>query len=180
MRHDRFDWSGYFEWLVNQIDDGEHEDFLPVLSFLWKKEFRWHNALDRGRAADGIKLREEYADEYDIYWDEEVEEEPCSVLEMLIRLCLDIENNVTGVPGEERPDIWFWEFLENLGIDERCTGRGYDKGYLDHCIDTWLRGNISTNGKHSPFPIHRRGVNQKHKDMWMQAMAYVNERMRYW
>lgn len=182
MRHDKFDWSGYFEWLVEAIDDGEHDDMLPVLSYLWKKEFIWENLndLDRNRAMDGALLREEYADEYDCYIEEEDLEEPCSVLEMFVRLAIDIENNVTGVPGEERPDIWFWRFLENLGIDDRCTGRGYSKAYLDQAIDTWLSGNISKSGKRSPFRTHSRSIDMREKDIWMQAMAMVNDTIRYW
>lgn len=182
MRHDKFDWSGYFEWLVDIVDDGEHDDMLPVLSYLWKKEFDYSNLkpLDKNRASDGIALREHYAEDYNCKITEEDLEEPCSVLECLVRLAVDIENHVTGIPGEERPDIWFWKFLENLGIDERCEGRGYDKGYLDQCIDTWLDGDISKHGRRSPFRCKNPNVDMKKKDIWMQAMAMVNDRMRYW
>ena len=180
MRYDRFDWSGYFEWLVGIIDDGEHDDMLPVLSYLWKKEFVWSNGMDANRAKKGIDLREEYADIYECRFTCDDRKEPCSVLEMLVRLAMDVENNVVGVPGEERPDIWFWEWLENLKIDDRCTGRGYSKDYHDQCIDNWLDGNISRSGKRSPFPLKHSRANQRDKDIWMQCMAYVNEKMRYW
>lgn len=182
MRYDKFDWSGYFEWLVEQVNDGEHDDMLPVLSYLYKKEFKWENLhrLDSNRAIDGIQMREEYADEFNTPFKDEDKEEPCSVLEMLVRLCINIEAYVTGVPGEERPDIWFWEFLDNLGIDRRCEGRGYDKHYLDQIIDRWLEGKITKHGKHSPFPVRHGGGDMREKDIWMSAMAYVNERMRYY
>lgn len=182
MRHDKFDWSGYFEWLVSFTDDREHEDMLPVLSYLWRKEFDWSglNSLDRNRAMDGVQQREEYAEEFNCIIKEEDLEEPCTLLEMFVRLSRDIENNVTGVPGKERPDIWFWRFLKNLGIDERCTGKGYSKHYLDQVVDKWLKGGITKHGKNSPFPVRYCDGDMRQKDIWMCAMAYVNDVMRYW
>lgn len=117
MRHDKFDWSGYFEWLVDLVDDGEHDDMLPVLSYLWKKEFDYSNLkpLDKNRASDGIALREHYAENYNCKITRADLEEPCSVLECLVRLSIDIEAHVTGIPGEERPDIWFWKFSKTSG-----------------------------------------------------------------
>lgn len=182
MKNERFDWSGYFEWLVDWIDDGEHDDMLPVLSYLHKKDFDWSRLkkIDENRASDAVLLRVRYADEFDLLCeDEDLDEEP-SVLEVLVRLAIDLEYNITGYPGEERPDIWFWEWLENLEIDGRCTGKGFSKSYLDDKIDTWLSGDISWTGKRSPFPLHHSHVNQKSKDIWGQLMAYVNERIRYW
>ena len=88
---------------------------------------------------------------------------------------LAVEDDVCGEPGEEDPGRWFWEWLENLGIDERCAGRGYSKDYLDQCIDDWLEGDITKNGKRSPFPVKRKGVDIRKKTLWMQCMAYVNE-----
>lgn len=182
MRYERFDWSGYFDWLVEQVNDGDHDDMFPVLLYLHKKEFDWSRlkSKDENRASDAVLLRIRYADEYDLPCDDEDLDVPPSVLEVLVRLAIDLESNVMGIPGEERPDIWFWEWLENLEIDERCTGKGFDKGYLDNRIDTWLKGDISRTGKRSPFPLYHSHVNQKSKDIWSQCMAYVNEKIRYW
>ena len=56
MRYGEFDWFGYFEWLVNTVDIGEHEDMLPVLSYLFKKDYIWYKDLDGTQAIHGVAL----------------------------------------------------------------------------------------------------------------------------
>ena len=175
MRYGEFDWFGYFEWLVNTVDIGEHEDMLPVLSYLFKKDYIWYKDLDGTQAMNGVALRKKYANEFCPEIDGDFKSKPCSVLEILVALSLAVEDDICGEPGEEDPGRWFWEWLENLGIDERCTGKGYSKDYLDQCIDDWLEGDITKNGKRSPFPVKRKGVDIRKKTLWMQCMAYVNE-----
>lgn len=172
--NDRFNWEEYFVWLVEWIDDGDRDDMLPVLSYLFKKEYVWYTDLNATQAMSSMDLRERFDPDNA---DEAKEERPCSVLELLVALAVDIEENICGVYGHENPARWFWEWLNNLGIDDRCTGRGYSKDYLDQCIDDWLEGDITRSGKRSPFPIKRKGVDQRKKTLWMQCMAYVNENM---
>ena len=64
MRYGEFDWFGYFEWLVNTVDIGEHEDMLPVLSYLFKKDYIWYKDLDGTQAMNGVALRKKYANEF--------------------------------------------------------------------------------------------------------------------
>lgn len=174
---DRFDWGEYFKWLVEQIDDRDRDDMLPVLSYLFKKEYVWYTDLNATQAMNGVELRDTFASEFGMDSEKAKEERPCSVLELLVSLARTVEYDVYGQPGEEEPSRWFWEWLDNLGIDERCTGKGYSKDYLDQCIDDWLEGDITAKGKRSPFPIKRRGVDMRRKTHWQQCMAYVNEHM---
>lgn len=182
MNNEQFDWPGYFQWLVQKVKGYEEDyaDFLPVLLFLHKKEYTYTNRLDANRATDGKLLRNHYADEMGEFLEDEDLDVPPTVLEVLIGLAVHVESHITGIPGEDHPETWFWEWLENLGIDERCTGRGYDKRFLDQQIDAWLNGDITKRGEGSPFPLRHTAGDQRSKDMWMQCMAYVNEKMRYW
>ena len=182
MNYEVFDWREYFKWLVNKVRgyDEDYVDFLPVLVYLNEKEYIWNNKLDENRATDGKLLREEYAYEMGEFCEDEDRDKPCSVLEVLVGLAVHVETHITGIPGEDHPENWFWDWLENLGIDDKCTGKGYDKGYLDQQIDGWLSNDINKRGEGGPFPLRHTAGDQSRKDMWMQAMAYVNEKMRYW
>lgn len=177
-----FNWSEYFEWLVNKVNGYSEDrvDYLPVLLFLSKCEYTWVNELDGNRATDGKLLRVQFADESGCYCEDEDLDIPCSVLEVLVGLSIHVDSRITGVPGEEHADIWFWEWLKNLGIDERCTGAGYDGMYLEQQVKAWMNNDITTRGDGGPFPLRHTAGNQKSKDMWMQCMAYINERIRFW
>lgn len=182
MRYEKaFDWAGYFEWLVEIIHgmDDDHEDMLPVLDYLFDKRFEWINELDANRASDGKKLRRDYAEEFDQEYTYEVADEDCSVLEMLVRLAMDVEDHITGDPDDPRPWIWFWEWLHNLGIDERCSGEGFSEKYIDQQIDRWLDGKGTRRGRGTPFPLHHFAGDQRSKDIWQQCMAYINEKEAY-
>lgn len=183
MRHEyMFDWSGYFEWLVEIVrgEDEEYVDLIPVLDFLFDRRFEWHNTLDRNRVADALLLRRDYAKEEGCAYPADSKEKECSVFEVLVRLAVDVDDHITGDPEDPHPEIWFWKWLENLGIDDRCTGEGYDEEYLEQQISRWLKGDFSSLGKGSPFRLHHRAGDQRKKDMWGQCMAYISEVEHYW
>ena len=177
-----FDWAGYFDWLVEAVrgNDEEHVDMIPILDYLYDKRFEWEHPLDRNRVADALLMRRDYADETGSPYPADVKKKDCSVLEVLVRLAMDIENHITGDPENPQPEIWFWQWLENLGIDERCCGEGYDERYLEQQIDNWMEGNITSRGKGGPFRLRHPSGDMRNKDMWGQCMAYINEVERYW
>lgn len=174
MRH-AFDKDGYFEWLVRQIDgySYEHSEMFAVLKYLNQIAFEETHPLDKNRILDCIEMRREYDDEAS---ERSVKRRSVTVLEVLVRLSIDIETDITGVPGDEAPEIWFWQFVENLGLDEEST-------YEDcvSIVSSWLSGHISASGNGSPFVLHHRsGIDMRTKDVWNAAMMYVNEKIRYW
>lgn len=181
MRYGKtFDWAGYFEWLVENIHgiDDEYEEYLPVLDFLFDKRFEWNNELDANRASDGKKLRRDYAEEFNQTYTDEVANEDCSVLEMFIRLAMDVEDRVTGDPDDPRPWDWFWEWFGNLGLN-KCSGEGFNGDYVDQQIDRWLDGKCTRRGRGGPFPLRHFAGDQRDKDIWQQCMAYINEKEGY-
>ena len=65
--------------------------------------------MDRNRALDGLALRDKYG------YSGDPDEEPCTVLEMLIALSLRIENQfMTNYDEGDRTSMWFWIMITNI------------------------------------------------------------------
>ena len=156
--------SDYYFWLCDKVGCGDDSDALT--RYLFDVEYYWTNDLDRNRALDGLGLRKEFMDEEDVRgdWDDD---NPCSVLEMLVALACRVEDSVLG-----DPDIClFWKMIGNLGLLE--TG---NIDMWDRLLEGWMDRRISRNGQGGLFPL--KGVvvrDQRRADIWEQCMAWLNE-----
>ena len=124
----------YFRWLTDQIDDGSGrvKKYRHLLSDLFDISYKWVIELDSNRAVDGMNLREKYRAGYE-------RDMGCSVLEMLIAMCVRFEYSVAAEPGEEDPSRWFWLILKQLDLDI-FTDRNYDSDAVNSILDEFLSG----------------------------------------
>lgn len=155
--------SDYFYWLCDRV--GYQDGMEDVLQFLFDHEFTWINRLDENRAIDGLNLREEFVEECDVRgdWDDD---NPCSILEMLVALSCRVEDEIIG-----DPDIClFWRMIHHLGLDE--TG---NVDLWRRILDDWLERRIDKDGTGGLFPLQDSIENQRRKDIWAQCMNWLNE-----
>ena len=164
----------YFQWLTSLIRDRDYSDYTKLLRLLFEEEFRWDYAIptDSARADDGIDLRLLYfSDRYDPNVDAD---EPCNVLEMLVALALRIERDITGEPGFDHPEIWFWQFISNLDLLSE-TDDDFDENYVINTLGNWMARKFRPDGYGGIFPLKHPPTDQRHAAIWDQMSAYINE-----
>lgn len=173
--------EAYFCWLIRLIgDDYIAANYQKLLRKLYSMEYVWELVYDKNRAADGLYLRKIFDAEMGStgILQPKMSESPapCSVLEMLIALARSAENNIMHDPDYgDRSPIWFWEMLENLGLDI-YDDYNYYESEVDKIMDIFLHRRYATNGVGGAFPVTKPAQNMRQKDLWWQMNAYLEER----
>ncbi len=155
----------YFTWLGGKVGLGP-ANYSKLMEVLGKTEFSWRLPLDENRAFDGLKLRNDYNKPLS----KEITELGCSIFEMLVGLSVRVERDITGTPGDEHPEKWFWQMLENLGISDQ-NDDDFDMNYVSKKLINWMFGS----GKDSIFKFNSNDINYKNMQIWDQMTAYLNE-----
>lgn len=106
----------YFEWICKWVCDCKYSkrvSYRKLLMCLHNIEFTYLIPEDVNRAIDGCDLRQRFSDEkgygcllYDVL------DNPCSVLEMMIALCIRLEEQIMDDPDiGNRTGQWFWDMI---------------------------------------------------------------------
>lgn len=164
----------YFDWLTAKIGGRViTKRYHDLLLYLSQVEFRWSNlqGTDSNRADDGIELRNQYMNVYAVRRTEM--REPCSVLEMMVALAIRIEIEITGEPGNDHPERWFWQMIQNLGLD-RFTNASFVKEDVDAILAYWMDRKYDRYGRGSLFPALKSTVDQSTRPIWDQMCSYVS------
>ena len=98
--NDKFILNDYFDWLYFMVvGDPVNNHYRRLLEMLHTMEFKYFVDYDENRASDGVNLRWYYVDDggddHILRW-----KEPCTVLEMLIALALNMDKTVGDTEGE--------------------------------------------------------------------------------
>lgn len=165
----------YFEYLLYlmQFDSPEHRHYGHLLSDMYDITFIYSHPMDENRVIDALDMRREYLFDngYDVnnsFMDRDV-----SVFEVLAALSRRLEIEVTGEPGEDHIERWFWEMLMNLGV--LLKDSIYDRGLVRNKIDIWMTRNYKRNGEGGVFPLKRTSTDQRENDLWYQGQLYLTE-----
>ena len=174
----------YFEWLMELAGLKDYGGFSYWLlsKDLHSIDFTWSIELDENRNADGKSLREDYFYDCDFpseEFDEILYRENASVLEVLVALArrMDFEMSDPDDPTDKTADFFF-EMLENLGLDQYDDENYYDLGgesEVCHVIDIWLRRAYKPDGRGGLFPLACPDDDQRDIQIWYQMMAYLEE-----
>lgn len=167
----------YFEWLCEMVCvDGRYNDsaYWVLAKILWNTDYTWSMEMDENRAGDGEALRYRYecdggTDGYD---------GPCTVLEMLVALADRMDTMLDELDGECKLPCYFWEMIENLGLDEYTDEyytEHYDNGEVDIILENWLDRVYNYDGSGGLFPLKHPREDQRHVDTWYQMNAYIME-----
>ena len=181
-------YSRYFEWLLGQVHferllglrNGGFSANLrynKLLYFLFNKSFKYVLDRDENRMRDGLSLRYDYIDETGVEKDEFESEASanCTCLEVLVALAIRLDREYIGDPGEETPELIFWEMICNLNLDYYDDKR-WDAASAERIIDIWLLREYDFDGTGGIFPLSVVTFDQRNVEIWGQAMAYISEK----
>lgn len=166
----------YYQWLLEKVDGYKepYYNYSLLLHKLHSLPFVWSIERDSNRATDGKRLRWEYMDENSIPEGAYRDGVPCSVLEMLISLCIRCDLEIIGEAGVDQVAKWFWIMIDNLDLS-RCTDDNFNGEYVEQQIGIWLDRVFSRNGKGSPFPLKKAHHDQRKVEIWLQMCGYLSE-----
>lgn len=162
----------YRKWLLRRVGF-RRKGYESLMYQLLKMTFYWSDKFprDEDRALDGLMLREEYFEDV-CPFGIAVE---CSVLEMLVGLAIRIDNEWTGDPVDPRPDIIFWEMIQNLGLDGQNNYR-FNKDFIKDRVIVWLKRQYQPDGEQSIFPVEKSTKDHRNLTIWEQMLDYINQK----
>ncbi len=165
--------DSYFGFLMDIVKgyDGTHERGVMACGALFDIPFRWSHKipLDADRAENGVALRVYYYKKMHKYTG--IEGSECNMLEMLVALAMAMDS-VVSWSEDPHPERWFWEMLENVGIDDVD-----DYGYVVEVVGHVLDRRYKANGSGGFFPLKFSPIDQRTNPIWNQASAYICERV---
>ena len=171
----------YFEWMESYAINEKMQRIFPykkLLAYLYSRDFGYIIAMDENRYADGIDLRYRFGMEEGIddrIISSELDDKPCSILEMMLALSIRIEESImsNSIIGD-RTSKWFWEMIMNLGLGQ-MTDKYFDEEKAAYICDRFLDRKYERNGKGGLFTIYRRPEDMRDVEIWYQAMWYLSE-----
>lgn len=179
--------DAYFRWLIGLIGDqyicGNYQRLL------WKlfcTDYIWELELDENRAEDGLYFRSIFAQNMGLSENDYMylkglgcdTSRPCSILEMFIALSRKAEDDLVHDPDYgDRTAQWFWEIMENLGLDLYDDYQFYEEE-VDRILDIFLHHKYANNGSGGAFPIRNYTKDLRKTDLWWQMNAYMEEHFR--
>jgi len=168
----------YFQWLcdVIYINQEEHSYWF-LAKALHKKEYFWTVPNDDNRGMEGKKLRNLFASELG-YHPKDFLERPCTMLELIVGLAKRFEDSMLDTSGEDRIARWFWELMENCGLDKYT-----DEAYIDldgpikvdEILNKILERTYKRDGRGGLFPLKESKKDQRKVEMWYQMCSYLLE-----
>ena len=167
--------ENYLTWLMGSaglIQSSRQPFYFLLCRRLFKTQFLWVTPGDRDRAMDGMQLR--------IFFSEEtrqnVPDGPVNVLEVLVALCMRIDEWLSG--GDDGARGWFMTILHNLSLDG-CTDEALmDPGSLENVdirVERWMSRNYDENGSGGLFPLRDPPCDQRTCDLEYQLQLYLKE-----
>lgn len=163
----------YFEWLLELVCEGVYAkriQYRRLLRWLHKTEFTYSIPMDANRAEDGIDLRGRFGSP-------DLDDTPCSVLEMMVALAIRCEDHIMGDPDiGNRTGKWFWGMITNLKLNQ-MTDSSFNPEYVDEIIDRLLCRRYAKNGEDSLFTVNRRTEDMRKVDIWYQMCWYLDENL---
>jgi hypothetical protein len=168
----------YFEWMVDLVCGKRYAksiSFRKLLAKLHSTEFIYLIPNDENRAKDGEYLRYRFVMDHDCEDQlEYLDEEPCSVLEMMLALAIRMEENIMDDPSVgDRTGQWFWGMIVNLGLGSMSDNR-YDPRYVDNALTAFLNRDYEPDGKGGLFTVTARD-DLREVEIWYQMNWYLDQ-----
>lgn len=173
----------YFRWLCDKIGvfTPGQPCYRKLARILSRVPFYSDIARDSNRAKDGVFLRDEFFEENpdaDKYGSYELDDEPCSILEMCIALAKRLtEITVTGIDDGYSLKKFFWEMMGNLGLSD-LDDSSFDENtelFIRKTLTNFCERRYSASGKGGLFPLRRPEKDQRDVEIWYQMSYYLQE-----
>lgn len=166
----------YFNWMYDMVFTKRAPLYIRLLRYLNSQEFTYNIRLDGNRADDGLYLRYRFKQEnhlravdVDRYLTGK-----CSVLEMMVALCLRIEEDIMDDPVKgNRIHKWFHVMLKSLGLLDMDDAY-FDERYTDKVITRFLNREYEPNGAGGLFRIKDCPYDLRSVEIWYQMCWYFD------
>lgn len=152
-------------------------NYQRLFRLLHNTDFTYTIDMDGNRAEDGIDLRYRFG--YEKHIDNRIiatclDDRPCSVLEMIVALCLRCEENIMDNPDiGDRLELWFWKMIKSLGLDD-MRDSDFNPHHAQMIITRFLNRDYSPNGCGGLFTIPNCRYDLRQVEIWYQAMWYFD------
>lgn len=167
----------YFDWMYSLVF-GKNRSYRKLLVRLHEIPFRYSIPMDGNREADGINLRYRFGYENgyaDYIIADELDHKKCSVLEMMIALCIRCEEQIMDDPEVgNRTGKWFFNMLKNLGLHD-MDDRHFEADYIDRIMLIFLNRKYQANGRGGLFTVHTHQCDMRSIEIWYQMCWYLDE-----
>ena len=171
----------YLEWMYGIVCDDQYTEDLTyhkLFDILNSTEFYYSIPMDGNRAEDGVNLRYRFGDNSGIdhrIIASELDDHPCSVLEMMIALALRIEDSIMDNPDiGNRVGQWFWEMIVSLGLGG-MNDRNFDVDFVDDKLRIFLNREYDRDGNGGLFHTSDSSKDMRNTEIWYQMHSYLNE-----
>lgn len=173
----------YYNWIcsiaISNADD--RRMYSTLLTSLWNTPFMYTLPLDENRETDGINMRylfgnvHGYPEEVIRY---EIDDRPCSVLEMMVALACRSEEQIMQDPLDgNRTSYWFMEMIETLKLSQ-MTNDKFDYVYFERCMTTFLNRLYLPNGYGGLFKVDNPRRDMRDTEIWYQCMWHLEEYLK--
>ena len=165
----------YFNWMYDMVFTKRTPSYVRLLRYLNSQEFTYNIRLDGNRADDGLYLRYRFKQENHL---RAVDVDrcltgKCSVLEMMVALCLRIEEDIMDDPKGNRIHKWFHVMLKSLGLLDMDDAY-FDERYTDKVITRFLNREYEPNGAGGLFRIKDCPYDLRSVEIWYQMCWYFD------
>lgn len=166
----------YFNWMYDMVFTKRALSYVRLLRYLNSQEFTYNIRLDGNRADDGLYLRYRFKQENHL---RAVDVDrcltgKCSVLEMMVALCLRIEEDIMDDPVKgNRIHKWFHVMLKSLGLLDMDDAY-FDERYADKVITRFLNREYEPNGAGGLFRIKDCPYDLRSVEIWYQMCWYFD------
>lgn len=171
----------YFDWMYGLVCRGKRfkrASYRKLFHCLHATEFYYILPMDENRESDGFDLRYRFGYENDIpdyAIANLLDDRKCSVLEMMVALCLRCEESIMDDPEiGDRTGQWFWEMIESLGLSSMSDSR-FVRKRADGIIGRFLKREYGSDGAGGLFTVSKPPRDLRSVEIWYQMMWHLDE-----
>jgi len=156
-----------------------NKSYRKLLRYLDKRAFTYLVEMDANRYQDGVDLRNRFGYEQRIPHDKLVflQDDACSVLEMMLALCIRCEEHIMNEPEiGDRTAIWFADMLASMDLLELDDAH-FDELKAERRVNRMLDREFEPDGHGGLFTCQNCPYDMRSLEIWYQAMWYFKEKV---
>lgn len=163
-----------FEWISELMGCTNHTRLLRTLFDI---EFVPTIDMDNNRVFDGVQVRYEFGEVHNIPRediDDPLDQNVCSVLEMMVGLSMRIEESIMNdADYGDRTSMWFWMMIKSLGLYIETDDRIED-GYVRHTIERFMDREYMPTGVGGLFTVNNSDRDMTKLEIWDQMCLFFD------